>query len=234
VARSFSIEVSVDASHAKYPKGSVQALLSLKNGDTKRVPITSTSVTVQLNHPALEAEITWDNDIINQMFSYKRTASQGKYLTAVSVVWGQHTAEKSDEPDGNFAETDLATHLSSETDRDKPEARSHARNVNAMALAFPDVQTILENAVNGDDIGEHGKFWQTTLDNFKALVLFKGTAREKQVLIVGDGINSNLIKALRGQPPFDGTYAARMPDGYNPLPDDIIDQISNWIDAGCP
>ena len=67
-----------------------------------------------------------------------------------------------------------------------------------MAIVFQDVQAILENAVNGDDIGEHGNFWRTTLENFKVLVLFKGTAREKQVLIVGDGKNSNLIKAAQG------------------------------------
>jgi hypothetical protein len=103
-----------------------------------------------------------------------------------------------------------------------------------MAITFQDVQAILQNAVNGDDIGEHGNFWQTTLDKFKTLVLFPGTRREKQVLVVGDGPNSNLIKALRGQPPFDGTYAPRMPDGYPPVPDDKIDQISDWITAGCP
>jgi hypothetical protein len=103
-----------------------------------------------------------------------------------------------------------------------------------MATTFKDVQAILENSVNGEDIGSHGNFWRTTLEDFKTLVLFKGTAREKQVLIVGDGKNSNLIKALRGEPPFDGTYAPQMPDGYPPVPDNKIDQISQWIDAGCP
>jgi len=102
-----------------------------------------------------------------------------------------------------------------------------------LAFTFMDVQTILENAVNGDDIGKHGNFWRTSLDNFKTLVLFKGTPREKQVLVVGDGENSNLIKALRGNPPFDGTYAPQMPDGYPPVPSDKIDQISQWIDHGC-
>jgi hypothetical protein len=103
-----------------------------------------------------------------------------------------------------------------------------------MTITFQDVQTILQNAVNGDNIGQHGNFWQTTLANFKTLVLFQGTAKEKQVLIVGDGPNSNLIKALRGQPPFDGTYAPQMPDGYPPVPGTQIQQISDWIDAGCP
>ena len=103
-----------------------------------------------------------------------------------------------------------------------------------MALTFNDVKQILENAVDRDDIGQHGNFWRTTLDEFKKLVLFRGTPQEKQVLVVGDGKASNLIKALRGQAPFDGEYAPRMPDGYPPVPDDKIDQIEQWIDAGCP
>jgi hypothetical protein len=32
-----------------------------------------------------------------------------------------------------------------------------------MAITFKDVQAILENAVNGDEIGKHGNFWRTTL-----------------------------------------------------------------------
>jgi hypothetical protein len=103
-----------------------------------------------------------------------------------------------------------------------------------MATTFDDIKQILENAVNGDNIGEHGNFWRTTRDQFVALVLFSGTPREKQVLVVGDGKSSNLIKALRGQPPFDGTYAPRMPEGYDSIPDDQIDRIEKWIDAGCP
>ena len=102
-----------------------------------------------------------------------------------------------------------------------------------MTITFKDVQAILEDAVNGDDIGQHGNFWRTKLENFRTLVLFKGTPREKQVLIVGDGKNSNLIKALRGQPPFDGTYAPQMPEGYPVVPPAKIDQISDWIDTGC-
>jgi hypothetical protein len=102
-----------------------------------------------------------------------------------------------------------------------------------MALTFDDVKQILQNAVNGDEIGAHGNFWMTTLEKFKTLVLFQGTPREMQVLVVGDGQASNLIKALRGQTPFDGTYAPQMPDGYPALSNDTINQISDWIDAGC-
>jgi hypothetical protein len=103
-----------------------------------------------------------------------------------------------------------------------------------MATKFDDVKQILENAVHGDSIGAHGNFWRTTRDQFVALVLFQGTPREKPVLALGDGKNSNLIKALRGQAPFNGTYAPRMPDGYPPVPADQIGRIEQWIDAGCP
>ena len=102
-----------------------------------------------------------------------------------------------------------------------------------MALTFDGVKQILENAVNGDDIGEHGNFWRTTLEEFKKLVLFPGTPREKQVLVVGDGPASNLIQALRGQPPSTGRTppdAGRLP----PVPDDMINQTEQWITAGCP
>ena len=101
---------------------------------------------------------------------------------------------------------------------------------NAAGITFPDVQNILENAVNGDDIGKHGNFWRNkTRDQFVGL-----TVLGKQLLVVGDSANSNLVKALRGFPPFDGTFAPRMPVGYDPVPDPQIKQIADWIDAKCP
>jgi hypothetical protein len=100
----------------------------------------------------------------------------------------------------------------------------------ATTIAFSDVQTILENAVHGDDIGAHGNFWRNkTRDQFVAL-----TVMGKQLLVVGDSANSNLVKALKGLPPFDGTFAPQMPVGYDPVPDPQIQQIAAWIDANCP
>ena len=59
-------------------------------------------------------------------------------------------------------------------------------------IAFPDVQNILENAVNGDDIGKHGNFWRNkTRDQFVGL-----TVMGKQLLVVGDSANSNLIRGI--------------------------------------
>jgi hypothetical protein len=101
---------------------------------------------------------------------------------------------------------------------------------NAAGITFADVQTILENAVNGDDIGKHGNFWRNkTRDQFVGL-----TVLSKKLLVVGDSASSNLVKALRGLTPFDGTFAPRMPVGYNPVPDPQIKQIADWIDANCP
>ena len=100
----------------------------------------------------------------------------------------------------------------------------------AATITFSDVQTILENAVQGDNIGQHGNFWRNkTRDQFVALMVMG-----MQLLVVGDSANSNLIKSLKGLPPFDGTFAPQMPEGYAPVPDPQIQQIAAWIDANCP
>jgi hypothetical protein len=100
----------------------------------------------------------------------------------------------------------------------------------ATTIKFPDVQTILENAVNGDDIGKHGNFWRNvSRDQFVKL-----TVVGEQLLVVGNSADSNLVKAIKGLPPFDGTFAPRMPVGYDPIPDPQIKQIADWIDASCP
>ncbi|MFL5330278.1 MAG: hypothetical protein ACJ8C4_15365 [Gemmataceae bacterium] len=105
-----------------------------------------------------------------------------------------------------------------------------SRSSNAATIKFGDVQTILENAVNRDTIGKHGNFWRNkTRDQFVALQIMG-----QQLLVVGDSAASNLIKALKGLPPFDGTLAPQMPEGYSPVPDAQIQQIVSWIDAQCP
>jgi hypothetical protein len=101
---------------------------------------------------------------------------------------------------------------------------------NTQTIKFADVQTILENAVNGQTIGAHGNFWRNvTRDQFVAL-----TVEGMQLLVVGDHANSNLFKALKGIAPFDGTFAPQMPENYPPVPDPQIQQIADWIDASCP
>ena len=59
---------------------------------------------------------------------------------------------------------------------------------------FEKVKTILEEAVEGQDIGAHGNFWRTlTLEQFKVKKVLG-----RQLVEVGNGESSNLIKALEG------------------------------------
>lgn len=46
--------------------------------------------------------------------------------------------------------------------------------------------------------------------------------------------DSNLIRALEGRAPFDGTILGQMPEGYDPVPQDQVNEIRGWISAGCP
>lgn len=104
------------------------------------------------------------------------------------------------------------------------------------------VKQYLEEAVNGDDIGTHGNFWRDlTLEQFKSFVV--PVHGGVPLLVVGDGANSNLIKALSAVFPFGkdegvpGATYKRMPDpddGYSKMDPVRIQFIKDWIDAGCP
>src|SRR5258708_1555604 len=95
------------------------------------------------------------------------------------------------------------------------------------------VKQYLQEAVNGDTIGVHGNFWQTLdVESFKKFVV--PVPGKWPLLVVGDGANSNLIKALSGVVPFGkdagvpGATLNRMPDpdaGYDKMPDDRIKYI---------
>ena len=100
---------------------------------------------------------------------------------------------------------------------------------------FPDIQKILDDAVNNGDIGRHGPFWRnTTRDEFVAKNVFGcpiiHTENGKFV-----GSKSQLVKILRG-PIVDCNQKARpqMPFGFDPVLDEKIQIISDWIDAQCP
>lgn len=55
-----------------------------------------------------------------------------------------------------------------------------------------------------------------------------------KILVKGDSKKSNIILALSGLPPFDGSVFPQMPAGGPYLTQDQIDQLAGWIDAGCP
>lgn len=105
---------------------------------------------------------------------------------------------------------------------------------------FQRVIQILDEAIGGpaSDIGAHGAFWQGhTRDQFVAHKVFG-----RDLVIVGNGGDSNLVKALKGEAPFGsdlptppaGNTLRRMPAGLPPVPDDLIAFIKQWIDDGCP
>ncbi len=104
---------------------------------------------------------------------------------------------------------------------------------------FDEVKRILDDAVGGPDAevgGPHGPFWrELTLEEFVQFDVFG-----LPIVTVGDGDDSTIVKALRGQAPFGediGTAGAtfrRMPAGMPPVPDEQIVLIARWIDDGCP
>jgi photosystem II stability/assembly factor-like uncharacterized protein len=102
------------------------------------------------------------------------------------------------------------------------------------------VQQILDESIGGPNaqIGVHGAFWRgKTREAFVAM-----SVRNRQLLIVGDGAGSNLVKALKGEAPFGadvenpppGASLSRMPAGFNPVSPEHIAFIQKWIDDGCP
>lgn len=103
-------------------------------------------------------------------------------------------------------------------------------------LNYADVQNLLDQAVGPGPIGAHHAFWRgITRDQFVAKMVFG-----YPLISMNDGSGSNLVKALRGEAPFGddiGTPEAvmpRMPARRPPVAENDIQNISNWIDGGCP
>jgi hypothetical protein len=87
-----------------------------------------------------------------------------------------------------------------------------------------------DDAVNN---APHGAFW-TTL-SYEEFVNGDAPNMGVPILSKGRSAQSNLILALRGQPPFDGSVFSKMPaDGPPFLTEEQIAPIAAWIDAGCP
>ena len=97
------------------------------------------------------------------------------------------------------------------------------------------VQQILDESIGGPNaqIGVHGAFWRgKTRDEFIAMQV-----RNRQLLIVGDGAGSNLVKALKGEAPFGadleepppGATLSRMPAGFDPVPRSTSPSFSSGL-----
>jgi photosystem II stability/assembly factor-like uncharacterized protein len=105
---------------------------------------------------------------------------------------------------------------------------------------FERVIQILDESIGGPDIGiaAHGAFWRgLTREQFVVKKVFN-----RDVVVGGDGVASNLVKALKGEAPFGedlenpppGASIPRMPFGFPPVSDEDIGFIKQWIDDGCP
>jgi len=96
--------------------------------------------------------------------------------------------------------------------------------------SFARVKEILDNSIGGSNarIGAHGAFWRRlTRDQFINKKVFG-----LKLIKLGDGANSNLVKALKGDAPFDGSRFRRMPPRpRQAVPRTQIDEIEKWIDG---
>ncbi|HEV2853643.1 MAG TPA: ferritin-like protein [Thermoanaerobaculia bacterium] len=115
-------------------------------------------------------------------------------------------------------------------------AQAEAKALPLVTNRFAQVKQILDDVVQGEDIGAHGPFWRgLTRDQFVAKKVFG-----RALVVVGDGPGSNLVKALRGLSPFGsdtgtgGAVFRRMPAGRPPVGTAEIEFIEAWINDGCP
>lgn len=106
---------------------------------------------------------------------------------------------------------------------------------NAQGTRYPDIQRILDEAIDGQDIGAHRAFWrQLTRDQFVAHRVFSCP------IIFNDngtfaGPQSPLVQILRGSIECPAERERpQMPVGFPPLAPEKVQIISDWIDAQCP
>ncbi|MFM9965430.1 MAG: ferritin-like domain-containing protein [Planctomycetaceae bacterium] len=103
---------------------------------------------------------------------------------------------------------------------------------------FSAIKKILDESVNNENFGgPHGPFWRSqTRNQFVSFEVPIGGGRPPvPLLVVGDAAASNLIKALKGEPPFgNGQEFPRMPFGFAPLPPEKIAIVEQWINDDCP
>lgn len=96
------------------------------------------------------------------------------------------------------------------------------------------ITNILKENGNHPEDAPHGSFW----DNLSYEQFVTGNVPgvgPYPILIKGNSAQSNIILALKGEPPFDGSVFNQMPaDGPPYFTDEQIQEIADWIDAGCP
>jgi hypothetical protein len=116
---------------------------------------------------------------------------------------------------------------------------------------FLQVRDILDMAVGGPAapvFAPHGAFWRdVTRDRFVQLLIrdlvpgANAAISDEPIITLGDGNDSLLVKALRGEKPFgqdlgvpDAEFPRMPAGGRDPVPPDRIAVIAQWIDDSCP
>ena len=119
-------------------------------------------------------------------------------------------------------------------------------------LNFAGVQSLLNDfvAAAGVSVGSapHGVFWNTTYEEFTTGKLPLPADEEAPlgnpvILVIGDANASPIIDMLQGSGPYwteYGNAAGQMPrpgppyNNVTPSQSDVITQLTDWINAGCP
>lgn len=108
-------------------------------------------------------------------------------------------------------------------------------NTKAEGTRYPDIQKILDEAVEGQEIGAHGAFWrELTRDQFVEKKVF-GCPIIFQENGTFNGLRSPLVQILRD--PIEcpaNRERPQMPVGFPPVAPEKVQTISEWIDAQCP
>lgn len=108
------------------------------------------------------------------------------------------------------------------------------------------VRNILSGAINDDSAyPARMRFWELPLEEFLTTEIY-GVRLIAPEILPTDSVcceasksekcseRSGLIKGLKGQVPFDGIHLPRLPAGGQPVSDENIQFIADWIDQGCP
>ena len=108
---------------------------------------------------------------------------------------------------------------------------------------FETTKKILQDLAGGHQSHAHATFWS---DSFSRDEFVSHTIRfgldSYPLVTLGDGANSNIVKAMLGiapfgldlHPPTPGAIFRHMPPNSSEILKDATDYIRHWIDDGCP
>ncbi|MFM8980448.1 MAG: c-type cytochrome [Planctomycetia bacterium] len=112
-------------------------------------------------------------------------------------------------------------------------------------MGYAEVQALLGAFMKNAGSAPHQQFWELTYAEFLAFRFprVEGEDGMVQLLVPGDSRNSNLVRALKGEPLWVTTSDGRKvevptkrmpPRGKRKPTEDEIARLAAWIDAGCP